>query len=94
MSESNSKKLPELNNLNDSNLLGTIGRAYFGNSWKKSMAIALNVDERRITHWLQSTRPVPTGVWADLIQIGKERLAEITVVENLAQAKIKSLTDI
>lgn len=92
MSESNDSVRSELmDNLNDPNLLESIGKAYFGNSWKKSMAIALAVDERRITHWMQSTRPVPVGVWSDLIKIGKDRLEEIKAVESLALAKLESI---
>lgn len=75
--------------LNDPELLETIGKAYFGNSWKKSMALALSVDERRITHWLQATRPVPVGVWADLVQIGNERRNEIKEIEALVLKKVE-----
>lgn len=75
--------------LNDPELLETIGKAYFGNSWKKSMAQALSVDERRITHWLQATRPVPVGVWTDLVQIGNERRNEIKDIEALVLKKVE-----
>lgn len=75
--------------LNDPELLETIGKAYFGNSWKKSMALALSVDERRITHWLQATRPVPVGVWVDLVQIGIERRNEIKDIEELVLKKVE-----
>lgn len=95
MSESNentnSQFKHDSQNLNDSGLLEAIGRAYFGNSWKKSMALALSVDERRITHWLQSTRPIPMGVWADLVLIGKERQQDIKSVETLMLGKMKFL---
>lgn len=53
------------------------GKALFGNSWKSSLAEALNVDPRRITHWLDSTRPVPEGAWQDIKKIAENRIAEI-----------------
>lgn len=53
------------------------GLALFGNSWKSSLAEALNVDPRRITHWLDGTRPVPEGVWADIKQLAEQRKQQI-----------------
>lgn len=95
MSESGANNLSHIKHTNhafdDASLLEVIGRAYFGNSWKKSMALALSVDERRITHWLQSTRPVPVGVWSDLVLIGKTRQNEIMSVENLVLEKMRNL---
>lgn len=41
------------------------------------MAEDLHVDARRITHWLQGTRPVPAGVWLDLQKIAGQRLADV-----------------
>jgi len=53
------------------------GQALFGSAWKSSLAEALNVDPRRITHWLDGTRPVPVGVWADINMLAEQRKAEI-----------------
>lgn len=57
--------------------LTTYGFALYGRTWKTAMAEDLNVDARRITHWIQGTRPVPAGVWADLQKIARNRLADI-----------------
>ena len=38
---------------------------------------ALNVDPRRITHWLDGTRAVPAGVWTDIKMLAEQRKAEI-----------------
>jgi hypothetical protein len=53
------------------------GRALYGNAWKSSLADALNVDPRRITHWLDDTRPVPTGVWTDIKHLAEQRKQQI-----------------
>ena len=53
------------------------GQALYGNSWKLSLATALNVDKRRITHWLDGTRPVPAGVWADIKLLAEQRKQQI-----------------
>jgi len=53
------------------------GQALFGNAWKSSLAEALNVDPRRITHWLDGTRPVPAGVWADIKLLAEQRKQQI-----------------
>ena len=68
-------------------ILEKVGIALFGKSWKKALADALSeiksVDERRITHWLQCTRPVPKGVWNDLKVIKDKRIKEINSIEKL-----------
>lgn len=61
----------------DCEKLTECGQALYGNSWKYSLAEALNVDKRRITHWLDGTRPVPVGVWADIKKIAIKRKQEI-----------------
>lgn len=53
------------------------GRALYGNAWKSSLAEALNVDPRRITHWLDGTRPVPVGIWTDIKQLAEQRKRQI-----------------
>ena len=53
------------------------GQALFGNSWKSSLAESLNVDPRRITHWLDNTRLVPVGVWADIKMLAEQRKHQI-----------------
>ena len=64
-------------------ILEKVGVALFGKSWKKALAEAFKVDERRITHWLQCTRPVPKGVWNDLKVIKDKRIKEINSIEKL-----------
>lgn len=74
----NSELLPVLlSEVPDHIRLTTYGFALYGRTWKTAMAEDLNVDARRITHWIQGTRPVPAGVWADLQKIARNRLADI-----------------
>ena len=64
-----------------------LGVALFGKSWKKALADALSeiksVDERRITHWLQCSRPIPKSVFNDLKVIKDKRIKEINSIEKL-----------
>ena len=68
-------------------ILEKVGIALFGKSWKKALADALSeikqVDERRITHWLQCSRPIPKNVFKDLKVIKDKRLKEIQSIEKL-----------
>ncbi|MDU4062558.1 MAG: hypothetical protein E7H59_15670 [Acinetobacter baumannii] len=68
-------------------ILEKVGIALFGKSWKKALADALSeikqVDERRITHWLQCSRPIPKNVFKDLKVIKDKRLKEIQNIEKL-----------
>ncbi|USR72467.1 hypothetical protein [Acinetobacter junii] len=68
-------------------ILEKVGVALFGKSWKKALADALSeiksVDERRITHWLQCSRPIPKSVFNDLKVIKDKRLKEIQNIDKL-----------
>jgi hypothetical protein len=66
----------------DADKLTECGQALFGNAWKSSLAEALNVDPRRITHWLDGTRPVPAGVWADIKMLAEQRKRQIDELIN------------
>ena len=70
-------------NFRDNDKLEKIGKSLFGNSWKKATAEALDVDERRITHWLQCSRPIPKSVFNDLKVIKDKRIKEINSIEKL-----------
>ena len=77
-------------------ILEKVGVALFGKSWKKALADALSeiksVDERRITHWLQCTRPVPKGVWNDLKLIADQRKLEVENAIDLLTLSVEELT--
>lgn len=79
-------------NFRDNDKLEKIGKALFGKSWKKALAEALKVDERRITHWLQCTRPVPPGVWLDLKKIADQRKSEVQDVIDMLTLSTDELT--
>lgn len=63
--------------MNQNEKLTECGLALFGKAWKALLAEALNVDPRRITHWLDNTRPVPAGVWADIKMLAEQRKQQI-----------------
>ena len=73
-------------------ILEKVGIALFGKSWKKALAEALKVDERRITHWLQCTRPVPKGVWSDLKLIADQRKSEVENAIDLLTLSVEELS--
>ena len=79
-------------NFRDNDKLEKIGKALFGKSWKKALAEALKVDERRITHWLQCTRPVPNGVWNDLKKVASQRKLEVENAIDLLTLSVEELT--
>lgn len=79
-------------NFRDNDKLEKIGVYLFGKSWKKALAEALKVDERRITHWLQCTRPVPEGVWIDLKLIAEQRKNDIQHALDILTLPVDELT--
>lgn len=79
-------------NFRDNDKLEKIGKSLFGKSWKKALAEALKVDDRRITHWLQCTRPVPNGVWNDLKKVANQRKLEVENAIDLLTLSVEELT--
>ncbi len=59
--------------------LRDIGMALFGDRhWQAGLTRALGLsDSRRIRHWLAGSRPVPEGVWSDLVTLLKARKKRI-----------------
>lgn len=58
--------------------LTEIGEALYGPGWKSALADLLDVDYRRIKHWLDGTRPIPlieAELAAELRRRGKQALA-------------------
>ena len=43
-----------------------IGEALYGRTWQAQMCDLLQVDSRRVAHWIAGTRPIPDGIWAEL----------------------------
>ena len=80
-------------NFRDNVKLQKIGKALFGKAWKKALAEALKVDERRITHWLQCTRHIPKGVWSDLKLIADQRKSEVENSIDLLTLSVEELTN-
>lgn len=79
-------------NFRDNDKLEKIGKALFGNSWKKALATALNVNERRITHWLQCTRPISVDVWDKLKIIAEQRKDEVQGALDMLTLSVEELT--
>ena len=77
-------------------ILEKVGVALFGKSWKKALADALSeiksVDERRITHWLQCSRPIPKSVFNDLNLIADQRKLEVENAIDLLTLSVEELT--
>lgn len=79
-------------NFRDSDKLEKIGVSLFGKSWKKSLAEALKVDERRITHWIQCTRTIPDETWIDLRLIAEQRKNDVQDILDMLTLSVEELT--
>lgn len=47
------------------------GELLYGNQWQSDLARAINVDSRRIRQWLSGQRPIPAGLWLEIIELLK-----------------------
>lgn len=47
------------------------GELLYGNQWQSDLARAINVDSRRIRQWLSGQRPIPVGLWLEIIELLK-----------------------
>jgi len=63
--------------MSDYDLLHRIGRAIWGERWQRDAAIAFDVNERLIRHWLSGRYPVPQEVWQGLRTMLSDKLADV-----------------
>lgn len=63
--------------------LEQIGKWLFGDKFKIALADFLNVDRRRINHWLDGDRPIPVGITEELLKLAKLRMQEIMKANDL-----------
>ncbi|ENW81326.1 hypothetical protein F909_02617 [Acinetobacter sp. ANC 3929] len=47
------------------------GELLYGNQWQSDLARAINVDSRRIRQWISGQRPIPVGLWQEIIELLK-----------------------
>lgn len=45
------------------------GTLLFGQSWQTDFARAINVDPRRVRQWLSGDRPIPAGLWLEIVEL-------------------------
>lgn len=54
--------------------LAAAGEALFGDRWQTDLARELGIsDARRVREWMSGERRIPTGVWADLRALLRDR---------------------
>ncbi|MGH0003495.1 hypothetical protein ACQU0X_25755 [Pseudovibrio ascidiaceicola] len=62
-------------------LLIKSGEALYGDRWQADLARSLGLsDGRRIRQWLSGDRPIPDGIWKDIMRLLEERDAVIEKV--------------
>ncbi|WP_151765805.1 hypothetical protein [Acinetobacter colistiniresistens] len=66
--------------------LRTIGIALFGKGFKIQLADYLGVDRRRINHWLDGDRPIPSDTGQKLLELVKVRSNEINNVMKMLES--------
>jgi succinate dehydrogenase flavin-adding protein (antitoxin of CptAB toxin-antitoxin module) len=47
--------------------LRQIGEALYGDTWQAQMTRLLDIDSRRVAHWLEGTRPIPDRILTELV---------------------------
>ncbi|HCA5183396.1 TPA: hypothetical protein MW242_003029 [Acinetobacter baumannii] len=58
--------------------LNMLGIWLFGPNYKNPLADFLNVDRRRINHWLDGDRPIPLDTTQKLVELANLRISEST----------------
>lgn len=78
----------------ESALLQRVGVILYGDRWQSDLARALNVDSRRVRAWSAEERPIPHGVWDDLLALLSAREYAITRVSrsvmDMASGRLRS----
>ncbi|EJB8464318.1 TPA: transcriptional regulator [Acinetobacter baumannii] len=45
------------------------GELLYGTQWQTDFARAIDVDARRVRQWLSGDRPIPKGLWTEVIEL-------------------------
>lgn len=59
-------------------ILKKMGEAAFGASWKANLADALPVARPTITDWIKGEKPIPVGIWSNILKILHQRHESIS----------------
>lgn len=62
--------------MTSSDLLARTGRALYGDGFQPQLAAALGVRQDTVRHWLSGRESVPSGVWAELVDLLEARECE------------------
>ena len=54
-----------------------IGELLYGKVWQSQLSRDLGFDPRRIAQWKAGVKPIPSGVWNDLIEVVNRRKSEV-----------------
>ncbi|NPE57714.1 transcriptional regulator [Dickeya dadantii] len=60
--------------------LASAGEALYGQQWQSALARELDVDSRRIRHWMSGERPIPAGIRAEIAALCKRRTIALSKI--------------
>ena len=69
------------------------GTLLFGQSWQTDFARAVDVDPRRVRQWLSGDRPIPVGLWLEIIELLKENSRDTANYAQRLQENYDSIKD-
>lgn len=78
---------------NPATFLARVGQALYGQQYQRAVAATLGVSDRTVRYWLAGRHQIPRGVWVDLVEVAKERRAEITAITKEIAAVIARSAD-
>lgn len=61
------------------NELEKAGKLLYGEHWQSELARNLNIDSRRIRHYMAGTRPIPEFVGVEVIELLKNKIKDINL---------------
>lgn len=64
-----------------------IGELLYGKVWQSQLSRDLGFDPRRIQQWKSGVKPIPAGVWIDLIFIVNNRVADVLKAREIMDKK-------
>jgi len=64
-----------------------IGELLYGKVWQSQLSRDLRFDPRRIQQWKSGVKPIPSGVWVDLILIVNNRVADVLKAREMMDDK-------
>ncbi|WP_080546128.1 DNA methyltransferase [Actinobacillus pleuropneumoniae] len=81
VSHKDNSQLDKQEHIYTAEYLSIIGETLYGNQWQSNLARDLGLsDARRVRQWIAGERTIPSGVWADIVELVRVKQTNLSSI--------------